>query len=173
MLASWWQSLLDWLRRCRALRCLGRPLLRLGGTPSRNEAAVIASQGAPRPGGSYRQAADADAADADACCRRLQPGRQPLWPTLCRCSLFFQKEMELSLIGLQNAGKTSLVNVLTTGQFHEVGGLGAVGGVRALLAGRVALALPGLPPAPVRVCSQHELCIPSLPLAALRCRRRT
>lgn len=34
-------------------------------------------------------------------------------------SLFFQKEMELSLIGLQNAGKTSLVNVLTTGQFHE------------------------------------------------------
>ena len=38
-------------------------------------------------------------------------------------SLFFHKEMELSLIGLQNAGKTSLVNVLTTGQFHEVGGL--------------------------------------------------
>ncbi|PSC74239.1 ADP-ribosylation factor 8 [Micractinium conductrix] len=34
-------------------------------------------------------------------------------------SLFFHKEMELSLIGLQNAGKTSLVNVLTTGQFHE------------------------------------------------------
>jgi ADP-ribosylation factor-like protein 8 len=27
--------------------------------------------------------------------------------------------MELSLIGLQNAGKTSLVNVLTTGQFQE------------------------------------------------------
>ena len=27
--------------------------------------------------------------------------------------------MELSLIGLQNAGKTSLVNVLTTGAFHE------------------------------------------------------
>lgn len=35
------------------------------------------------------------------------------------CSLFFKKEMELSLIGLQNAGKTSLVNVLTTGTFHE------------------------------------------------------
>eukprot|EP00891_Asterochloris_glomerata_P001577 jgi/Astpho2/1577/fgenesh1_pm.00028_%23_2_t len=34
-------------------------------------------------------------------------------------SLFFKKEMELSLIGLQNAGKTSLVNVLTTGTFHE------------------------------------------------------
>eukprot|EP00879_Flechtneria_rotunda_P013502 GHRR01014098.1.p1 GENE.GHRR01014098.1~~GHRR01014098.1.p1 ORF type:complete len:200 (+),score=33.64 GHRR01014098.1:97-696(+) len=34
-------------------------------------------------------------------------------------SLFFQKEMELSLIGLQNAGKSSLVNVLTTGSFHE------------------------------------------------------
>ncbi|KAL4854758.1 ADP-ribosylation factor-like protein 8b [Chlorella vulgaris] len=30
-------------------------------------------------------------------------------------SLFFNKEMELSLIGLQNAGKTSLVNVLATG----------------------------------------------------------
>lgn len=27
--------------------------------------------------------------------------------------------MELSLIGLQNAGKSSLVNVLTTGSFHE------------------------------------------------------
>jgi ADP-ribosylation factor family len=35
------------------------------------------------------------------------------------CSLFFKKEMELSLIGLQNAGKTSLVNVLATGAFHE------------------------------------------------------
>lgn len=34
-------------------------------------------------------------------------------------SFFFSKEMELSLIGLQNAGKTSLVNVLTTGTFHE------------------------------------------------------
>jgi ABC-type polysaccharide/polyol phosphate transport system ATPase subunit len=28
------------------------------------------------------------------------------------CSLFFKQEMELSLIGLQNAGKTSLVNVI-------------------------------------------------------------
>jgi GTPase involved in cell partitioning and DNA repair len=27
-------------------------------------------------------------------------------------SLFFKQEMELSLIGLQNAGKTSLVNVV-------------------------------------------------------------
>ncbi|KAL6779836.1 hypothetical protein ACKKBG_A13930 [Auxenochlorella protothecoides x Auxenochlorella symbiontica] len=34
-------------------------------------------------------------------------------------SLFFTKEMELSLVGLQNAGKTSLVNVLTTGSFAE------------------------------------------------------
>lgn len=34
-------------------------------------------------------------------------------------SLFFKKEMELSLIGLQNAGKTSLVNVVATGTFHE------------------------------------------------------
>lgn len=30
----------------------------------------------------------------------------------CDCSLFFKQEMELSLIGLQNAGKTSLVNVI-------------------------------------------------------------
>ncbi len=35
------------------------------------------------------------------------------------CSLFFKKEMELSLIGLQNAGKTSLVNVIASGAFHE------------------------------------------------------
>jgi ADP-ribosylation factor-like protein 8 len=34
-------------------------------------------------------------------------------------SLFFKREMELSLIGLQNAGKTSLVNVIATGKFHE------------------------------------------------------
>ena len=48
----------------------------------------------------------------------LSPG--PLPPThLTPRSFFFTKEMELSLIGLQNAGKTSLVNVLTTGSFHE------------------------------------------------------
>ena len=35
-------------------------------------------------------------------------------------SLFFNKEMELSLVGLQNAGKTSLVGVLATGAFLEV-----------------------------------------------------
>lgn len=34
-------------------------------------------------------------------------------------SLFFTKEMELSLIGLQNAGKTSLVNALSNGSFQE------------------------------------------------------
>merc|ERR1711981_546308 len=34
-------------------------------------------------------------------------------------SLFFKKEMELSLIGLQNAGKTSLVNVIATGGYDE------------------------------------------------------
>jgi ribosome biogenesis GTPase A len=34
-------------------------------------------------------------------------------------SLFFKREMEISLIGLQNAGKSSLVNVLTTGSFHD------------------------------------------------------
>mmetsp|Transcript_1225 Transcript_1225/g.4345 ORF Transcript_1225/g.4345 Transcript_1225/m.4345 type:complete len:184 (-) Transcript_1225:155-706(-) len=34
-------------------------------------------------------------------------------------SLFFKQEMELSLVGLQNAGKTSLVNVISTGSFTE------------------------------------------------------
>lgn len=34
-------------------------------------------------------------------------------------SLFFNQEMELSLIGLQNAGKTSLVNVVATGGYTE------------------------------------------------------
>ncbi|KAJ3674282.1 hypothetical protein LUZ60_004898 [Juncus effusus] len=34
-------------------------------------------------------------------------------------SLFFKQEMELSLIGLQNAGKTSLVNVIATGGYRE------------------------------------------------------
>lgn len=34
-------------------------------------------------------------------------------------SLFFKQEMELSLIGLQNAGKTSLVNVIAMGGYSE------------------------------------------------------
>ncbi|CAD6577300.1 MAG: hypothetical protein CYPHOPRED_000216 [Cyphobasidiales sp. Tagirdzhanova-0007] len=33
--------------------------------------------------------------------------------------LFFSKELEITLVGLQNAGKTSLVNVLSAGQFSE------------------------------------------------------
>lgn len=43
------------------------------------------------------------------------------WQTLLNWlrSLFFTKEMEISLIGLQNAGKTSLVNVLATNTFQE------------------------------------------------------
>ena len=32
-------------------------------------------------------------------------------------SLFFKQEMELSLIGLQNAGKTSLVNVIAVSEY--------------------------------------------------------
>jgi ADP-ribosylation factor-like protein 8 len=36
------------------------------------------------------------------------------------CSLFFKQEMELSLIGLQNAGKTSLVNVIAVMPMHFV-----------------------------------------------------
>jgi ADP-ribosylation factor-like protein 8 len=34
-------------------------------------------------------------------------------------SLFFKQEMELTLVGLQNAGKTTLVNVIATGGFSE------------------------------------------------------
>ncbi|EOA14623.1 hypothetical protein CARUB_v10027882mg [Capsella rubella] len=44
-----------------------------------------------------------------------------LWDALLNWlrSLFFKQEMELSLIGLQNAGKTSLVNVVATGGYSE------------------------------------------------------
>ncbi|KAF9959081.1 ADP-ribosylation factor-like protein 8B [Mortierella alpina] len=34
-------------------------------------------------------------------------------------SLFFKTEMELTLVGLQNSGKTTLVNVIASGQFTE------------------------------------------------------
>ncbi|KAI8985231.1 ADP-ribosylation factor-like protein 8B [Pilobolus umbonatus] len=34
-------------------------------------------------------------------------------------SLFFKTEMELTLVGLQNSGKTTLVNVIASGQFLE------------------------------------------------------
>lgn len=34
-------------------------------------------------------------------------------------SLFFKEEMELTLVGLQNSGKTTLVNVIASGQFSE------------------------------------------------------
>ncbi|KAF9962560.1 ADP-ribosylation factor-like protein 8B [Modicella reniformis] len=34
-------------------------------------------------------------------------------------SLFFKTEMELTLVGLQNSGKTTLVNVIALGQFSE------------------------------------------------------
>ncbi|XP_051140301.1 ADP-ribosylation factor-like protein 8c [Andrographis paniculata] len=34
-------------------------------------------------------------------------------------SLFFKQEMELTLVGLQNAGKTSLVNAIATGGYSE------------------------------------------------------
>ncbi|KAK9893973.1 ARF/SAR superfamily [Cystobasidium minutum MCA 4210] len=33
--------------------------------------------------------------------------------------LFYSKQIEIIIVGLQNAGKTSLVNVLTAGQFSE------------------------------------------------------
>lgn len=34
-------------------------------------------------------------------------------------SLFFNKELELTILGLQNAGKTTLVNVLANNKFDE------------------------------------------------------
>jgi len=34
-------------------------------------------------------------------------------------SLFWQQELEVTLVGLQGAGKTTFVNVLSTGVFHE------------------------------------------------------
>lgn len=34
-------------------------------------------------------------------------------------SLFFKEEMEVTLVGLQNSGKTTLVNVIASGQFTE------------------------------------------------------
>ena len=38
-------------------------------------------------------------------------------------SLFWKEEMELTLVGLQHAGKTTFVNVIASGQFNEVIGL--------------------------------------------------
>ena len=34
-------------------------------------------------------------------------------------NLFFNKELELSILGLQNAGKTTFVNVLANNKFDE------------------------------------------------------
>ncbi|KAF9425678.1 ADP-ribosylation factor-like protein 8B [Podila epigama] len=34
-------------------------------------------------------------------------------------SIFFKTEMELTLVGLQNSGKTTLVNVIASGQYSE------------------------------------------------------
>lgn len=44
-----------------------------------------------------------------------------LWDALLNWlrSLFYKQEMELSLVGLQNAGKTSLVNAIATGGYSE------------------------------------------------------
>jgi ADP-ribosylation factor-like protein 8 len=35
------------------------------------------------------------------------------------CSLFFKREMELAMIGLNKAGKSTLVEVLASGSFNE------------------------------------------------------
>ncbi|KAK7276229.1 hypothetical protein RIF29_17366 [Crotalaria pallida] len=51
----------------------------------------------------------------------LSPLLMGLWDSLLNWlrSLFFKQEMELSLVGLQNAGKTSLVNSIATGGYSE------------------------------------------------------
>ena len=33
--------------------------------------------------------------------------------------LFWKKELEMSVVGLQNAGKTTLINLLATGEFDS------------------------------------------------------
>ena len=40
-------------------------------------------------------------------------------PTGVLCSLFFKREMELAMIGLNKAGKSTLVEVLASGSFNE------------------------------------------------------
>lgn len=44
-----------------------------------------------------------------------------LWQSILEWlqTLFFQQEMELTILGLQNAGKTTLVNLISTGDFTE------------------------------------------------------
>lgn len=44
-----------------------------------------------------------------------------LWQSILEWlqNLFFQQEMELTILGLQNAGKTTLVNLISTGDFTE------------------------------------------------------
>ena len=34
-------------------------------------------------------------------------------------SLFFKKELQITILGLQNAGKSTFINVLATGKFEE------------------------------------------------------
>jgi ADP-ribosylation factor-like protein 8 len=34
-------------------------------------------------------------------------------------ALFFSKHLQIAILGLQSAGKTSLVNVISSGQFSE------------------------------------------------------
>ncbi|KAJ0257637.1 hypothetical protein HA466_0084730 [Hirschfeldia incana] len=41
------------------------------------------------------------------------------WIRRCFCSLFVKQEMELSLMGLQNAGKTALINVIDNVGYSE------------------------------------------------------
>lgn len=54
-------------------------------------------------------------------CAKAKFFEMGLWDSLLNWlrSLFFKQEMELSLVGLQNAGKTSLVNAIATGGYTE------------------------------------------------------
>ena len=49
------------------------------------------------------------------------PSRPSLWTRLIAWlrSWFFSKELEVSIVGLQNAGKTSLVHALTGAPLHR------------------------------------------------------
>lgn len=58
---------------------------------------------------------DLDGVRFTLCVRASRSG----WVLNALCSYFFNQEMELTILGLQNAGKTTLVNLLSTGEFSD------------------------------------------------------
>ena len=96
---AWWNGMLEWLRRYF-----------VKAVPRHKQQTCLICQQMPKHGNSSFQSEMCAACLCQYCSSSV---------IRCPCSLFFKREMELSLIGLQNAGKSSLVNVLTTGSFHE------------------------------------------------------